>query len=557
MLYREIEEAVAFVAAYFYYKLPRRQVDVFSERLANALLRCYRSQKEFEEACNSRCAPLRELVIEINAHGRIAIVIVEAASIFNISLQQVSALLPNNVQLHITADSVCYSVRSSRICLYRADGNMYHFHRGAHHTKMRPPLTLTNEDDEDLRKFTVSMHLCDTANDQFHDGGNCTAVIYTSSPKYDPRWGKTVQRFVPAENRITSSVIMHNRTSVSASYFNLARKSTGGIDAANGREISHVRSPCDDTQRPLTTANRTRAVSRFEIVHGHKNNVYIRRKSKAIARTEQMCTSDTSPIQWKDAAPSRELKPRSKPCRKPSCQKRYVRRINTTHALSASETRSEQRKELAHESKSTSIIKEESYRSRTEFVDGTLTNRAKDAETSRNFDTDDILRSLGVFAGENLAEPGGAAETARPKIRHLGRAESTRQECSPGQELKVTPVLPSVFPSSQYHNFCTPFALRNIAPPSHYRYCCTLFAVRNIAHAVFRLFNATSAVNRAASPQRITERRKLTKEPRKKGFLDQPLTPMTATGTRNVTHYNAQAACQDQLVFRFASCRKA
>lgn len=71
------------------------------------------------------------------------------------------------MQLHITADSVCYSVRSSRICLYRADGNMYHFHRGAHHTKMRPPLTLTNEDDEDLRKFTVSMHLCDTANDQW------------------------------------------------------------------------------------------------------------------------------------------------------------------------------------------------------------------------------------------------------------------------------------------------------------------------------------------------------------------------------------------------------
>uniref|UniRef100_A0A0M3HU00 Anti_prolifrtn domain-containing protein n=1 Tax=Ascaris lumbricoides TaxID=6252 RepID=A0A0M3HU00_ASCLU len=550
MLYREIEEAVAFVAAYFYYKLPRRQVDVFSERLANALLRCYRSQKEFEEACNSRCAPLRELVIEINAHGRIAIVIVEAASIFNISLQQVSALLPNNVQLHITADSVCYSVRSSRICLYRADGNMYHFHRGAHHTKMRPPLTLTNEDDEDLRKFTLisdetfprrrhcTRQMKDVASPmantesakpsgrterttyfrrnfrqlpgpkRFHDGGNRTAVIYTLSPKYDPRWGKTVQRFVPAENRITSSVTMHSRTSFNASYLNLERKSAGGIDAANGREISHVRSPCDDTQRPLTTANRTNAVSRFEIVHGHKNNVYIRRKSKAIARTEQMCTSDTSPIQWKDAAPSRELKPRSKPCRKPSYQKRYIRRINATHALSPSETRSEQWKELAHESKSTSIIKEESYKSRTEFVDGTRANRAKDTETSRNFVTDDILRSLGVFAGDNL-------------------------------DLKVAPVLPSVFPSSQCHNFFT------------------LFAVRNIAHAVFRLFNATSAVDRAATPQRITERRKLTKEPRKKGFLDQPLTPMTARGTRNVTHYNAQAACQDQLVSRFASYRKA
>lgn len=77
-----------------------------------------------------------------------------------------SALLPNNVELHIAADSVCYSVRSSRICLYRADGNMYHFHRGAHHTKMRPPLTLTNEDDEHLRTFTVSVLLCDAANEQ-------------------------------------------------------------------------------------------------------------------------------------------------------------------------------------------------------------------------------------------------------------------------------------------------------------------------------------------------------------------------------------------------------
>lgn len=38
-MYREIEEAVAFIAAYFYYKLPRYQVNRFAVKLANTLLK--------------------------------------------------------------------------------------------------------------------------------------------------------------------------------------------------------------------------------------------------------------------------------------------------------------------------------------------------------------------------------------------------------------------------------------------------------------------------------------------------------------------------------------
>lgn len=38
-MYREIEEAVAFIAAYFYYKAPRNQVDRFAVKLANILLK--------------------------------------------------------------------------------------------------------------------------------------------------------------------------------------------------------------------------------------------------------------------------------------------------------------------------------------------------------------------------------------------------------------------------------------------------------------------------------------------------------------------------------------
>ncbi|KAM3727607.1 Protein Tob1 [Dirofilaria immitis] len=150
-MYREIEEAVAFIAAYFYYKLPRNQVDRFAVKLANILLNNCRKiikadeskiSKEEKDEKNNLESLTREMIMDINADGKLAVAIVEASSIFKMTLQQISALLPNAVKLHISEGMVSYSFRSNLICLYRSDGNMYHLHRRAHHTHLRPPITI-------------------------------------------------------------------------------------------------------------------------------------------------------------------------------------------------------------------------------------------------------------------------------------------------------------------------------------------------------------------------------------------------------------------------------
>ncbi|KAL3990921.1 BTG family protein [Acanthocheilonema viteae] len=156
-MYREIEEAVAFIAAYFYYKVPRNQVDRFAVKLANILLNdCRRIIKEdesriSEEKMNKNINTemlTREMVLNINVKGKLAVAIVEASSVFKITLQRISELLPNAVQLHISEGTVSYSFRSNVICLYRSDGNMYHLHRRAHHTHLRPPLTIFMDHDD-------------------------------------------------------------------------------------------------------------------------------------------------------------------------------------------------------------------------------------------------------------------------------------------------------------------------------------------------------------------------------------------------------------------------
>ncbi|OZC04930.1 BTG family protein, partial [Onchocerca flexuosa] len=156
-MYREIEEAVAFIAAYFYYKLPRNQVDRFAVKLANILLnKCRKiikadeskiSKEKKNEKSNSESLT-REMIMDINVDGKLAVAIVEASSVFKMTLQQISALLPNAVQLHINEGMVSYSFRSNLICLYRSDGNMYHLHRRAHHTHLRPPITTVTDQDD-------------------------------------------------------------------------------------------------------------------------------------------------------------------------------------------------------------------------------------------------------------------------------------------------------------------------------------------------------------------------------------------------------------------------
>ncbi|VDM98189.1 unnamed protein product [Onchocerca ochengi] len=155
-MYREIEEAVAFIAAYFYYKLPRNQVDRFAVKLANILLnKCRKiikadeskiSKEKKNEKSNSEWLT-REMIMDINVDGKLAVAIIEASSVFKMTLQQISALLPNAVQLHINEGMVSYSFRSNLICLYRSDGNMYHLHRRAHHTHLRPPITTVTDQD--------------------------------------------------------------------------------------------------------------------------------------------------------------------------------------------------------------------------------------------------------------------------------------------------------------------------------------------------------------------------------------------------------------------------
>lgn len=72
--------------------------------------------------------------------------------IINNTLQ--SALLPNAVKLHISEGTVSYSSQSNMVCLYRSDGNMYHLHRRAHHTHLRPPITVLT-DQNDCKIFKV------------------------------------------------------------------------------------------------------------------------------------------------------------------------------------------------------------------------------------------------------------------------------------------------------------------------------------------------------------------------------------------------------------------
>ncbi|VDN03676.1 unnamed protein product [Thelazia callipaeda] len=154
-MYREIEEAVAFIAGYFYYKLPRSRVDLFAVRLANIILKNCRKiisedrhkklKKNSKEEEHNIDILTREVIIEINCNGKLAVAIVEATSVFD------SALLPNAVKLHISEGMVKYSFRSNLICLYRSDGNMHHIHRKAYHTHLRPPLTTVA--DNDNRKF--------------------------------------------------------------------------------------------------------------------------------------------------------------------------------------------------------------------------------------------------------------------------------------------------------------------------------------------------------------------------------------------------------------------
>ncbi|VDK68716.1 unnamed protein product [Litomosoides sigmodontis] len=155
-MYREIEEAVAFIAAYFYCKVPRKQVDRFAVKLANILLNeCRRIIKEdqskicevenSEEITSEKFT--REMILDINVNGKLAVPIVEASSVLKITVQEISALLPSAVQLHISDGAVSYSFRSNVICLYRSDGNMYHLYRRAHHTHLRPAITLMIDHD--------------------------------------------------------------------------------------------------------------------------------------------------------------------------------------------------------------------------------------------------------------------------------------------------------------------------------------------------------------------------------------------------------------------------
>ncbi|VDO35419.1 unnamed protein product [Brugia timori] len=154
-MYREIEEAVAFIAAYFYYKMPRNQVNRFGVKLANILLNSCRkiikedeSKMNEEEKKNNSERLTRKMILDINVSGKLAVAIVEASSVFKTTLKQISALLPNAVQLHISEGMVSYSFRNNLICLYRSDGNMYHYHRRAYHTQLRPPITIFMEDDD-------------------------------------------------------------------------------------------------------------------------------------------------------------------------------------------------------------------------------------------------------------------------------------------------------------------------------------------------------------------------------------------------------------------------
>ncbi|EFO27366.1 hypothetical protein LOAG_01109 [Loa loa] len=100
--------------------------------------------KIYKEETNRKNSEIltREMILDINVNGKLAVAIVEASSIIKMTLQQISALLPNAVQLHINEGMVSYSFRNNVICLYRSDGNMYHFHRRAYHTHLRPPITI-------------------------------------------------------------------------------------------------------------------------------------------------------------------------------------------------------------------------------------------------------------------------------------------------------------------------------------------------------------------------------------------------------------------------------
>ncbi|VDM20708.1 unnamed protein product [Wuchereria bancrofti] len=154
-MYREIEEAVAFIAAYFYYKIPRNQVNRFGVKLANILLNSCRKiikedeSKMYEKGKRNNSERLtRKMILDINVNGKLAVAIVEASSVFKMTLQQISALLPNAVQLHISEGMVSYSFRNNLICLYRSDGNMYHYHRRAYHIQLRPPITVFMEHDD-------------------------------------------------------------------------------------------------------------------------------------------------------------------------------------------------------------------------------------------------------------------------------------------------------------------------------------------------------------------------------------------------------------------------
>uniref|UniRef100_A0A0R3S093 Ras-associating domain-containing protein n=1 Tax=Elaeophora elaphi TaxID=1147741 RepID=A0A0R3S093_9BILA len=95
----------------------------------------------------------REIILDINVNGKLAAAIMEASSVFKMTVQQISALLPNAVQLHISEGTVSYSFRSNVICLYRSDGNMYHFHRRAHNTNLRPPITILMDDNQKIFKL--------------------------------------------------------------------------------------------------------------------------------------------------------------------------------------------------------------------------------------------------------------------------------------------------------------------------------------------------------------------------------------------------------------------
>nr|CDP93471.1 Bm1227 [Brugia malayi] len=90
------------------------------------------------------------MILYINVNGKLAVAIVEASSVFKMTIKkkQISALLPNVVQLHISEGTVSYSFRNNLICLYRSDGNMYHYHPRAYHTQLRPPIIIFMEDDD-------------------------------------------------------------------------------------------------------------------------------------------------------------------------------------------------------------------------------------------------------------------------------------------------------------------------------------------------------------------------------------------------------------------------